>query len=103
MSSSKILYPADPIVETILNRIRLRANRGMAQYGESLQDAKKTPTQWLLDASEEMTDAALYLEKVRLEVEDLQYWLKFTLAALHISSPLAHAALLERIPDELLR
>lgn len=100
---SRIQYPPDPIVETVLNRIKARADRGIQSYGQSLAEAVKTPTEWLKDASEEMTDAALYLEKVRQEVQELQFWLTTTLTALHIASPQAHNELSTRIPDELLR
>lgn len=68
----KIEYPADPIVEDLLNRIKSRSDAGMKTYGQPMTRTDLPPNFWKTAAVEEIIDFLLYflrLQRTRKEAE----------------------------------
>jgi hypothetical protein len=65
----QIEYPHDPIVENVLNRVKVRADTGLDKYGVSMLRPDLSTVEWLRHAQEEALDLAVYLERV---IYDLQ-------------------------------
>lgn len=59
----------DPIVCSVLERIKSRADEGMRKYGVSMARGDVDTIQWLRHAQEEALDLAVYLERV---IDDLE-------------------------------
>jgi hypothetical protein len=55
----------DPLVASIIKRANDRANNGMVTYGDTMKDATKRTTHWIVDIQEELWDAIVYLEKLK--------------------------------------
>lgn len=67
-----ISYPADPIVEELLNLIKRRSDEGMKKFGQPLTRTDLPADHWRKNAIEELIDLLLYLQrsmKTRTEVE----------------------------------
>ena len=65
----------DKLVQKVMNKMALRANQGMIKFGNTMEDAKKTKKEWLIEAQQEALDMAVYLEKCiqdEIENEELQ-------------------------------
>lgn len=54
----------DPIVDSVLNRIRSRSEAGMKKYGVTMARTDVSTLQWLRHAQEEALDMAVYLERL---------------------------------------
>jgi len=63
--------PADPLVERVIARMRSRSDRGMVEYGISLED-DVSGRDWITETQEELGDAMIYLEKLRSEIDGLR-------------------------------
>lgn len=59
-----LYYPKDPIVQSVLNRIKDRADRGMHTYGVPMTRTDLSTIDWLRHLQEELLDAALYVERI---------------------------------------
>lgn len=61
----------DPLVQRVVDNILKRSEVGMKTYKVSMEDADKPVEDWITDAQEELTDAVIYLEKVKQKIRDL--------------------------------
>ena len=61
-------YKDDPIVLSVLNKMKERSNKGMETYGVPMTRPDISTIDWLRHAQEEALDLAIYLERV---IEDL--------------------------------
>ena len=66
MSKRPIIDTEDPLTHGLLQRFCKRANDGIDTFGTTMQDANKPFDVWIVDAQEELWDAMVYLEKVRM-------------------------------------
>ncbi|CDH46966.1 hypothetical protein [Candidatus Contendibacter odensensis] len=55
---------ADPIVETVRQKLKARSEVGIAKYGHTLARTDLSRLDWLRHAQEEAMDLALYLQKL---------------------------------------
>ena len=55
----------DPIVEEVKEIMDKRSQRGIKEYGMTLQDNPDGFYIWLKELQEELLDAALYIQKLR--------------------------------------
>jgi hypothetical protein len=58
----------DSIVESVINQIQERSNRGKNKYGTTLDRNDLSVADWVQHAQEEALDLALYLEKIKKEL-----------------------------------
>ena len=63
----------DKLVKKVMNKMALRANQGMIKFGNTMEDAKKTKKEWLIEAQQECLAMAVYLEKC-IEDESTVSW-----------------------------
>ena len=63
----------DKITERIINLIETRADKGFQTYGVTMDRDDLTPSEWMQHAIEEALDLAIYLMKLKSEIEDLKY------------------------------
>ena len=63
----------DKLVKKVMNKMALLANQGMIKFGNTMEDAKKTKKEWLIEAQQECLDMAVYLEKC-IEDESTVSW-----------------------------
>lgn len=59
----------DPIVLSVLERIKSRSDAGMKKYGVPMTRKDIDTLQWLRHAQEEALDLAVYLERVIKDLE----------------------------------
>ena len=57
--------PKDPIVESVINKMRSRSRDGIIKYGTTLYDSPDGFYKWIQHAQEEAMDFILYLEKIK--------------------------------------
>jgi len=57
------------IEENVITKIRERAEKGTAVYGDTMERVDFTRLQWLRHAQEEAMDLAVYLQKL-IEMEE---------------------------------
>jgi hypothetical protein len=62
------LAEPDPIVATVIKRMRDRSTEGMKKYGCTMDRDDLTVTQWIDHAIEELLDAAVYMEKLKKDI-----------------------------------
>ena len=43
--------------------------KGIAKYGQGVEDAELSPVEWIRHAQEEAADLMVYLEKIKIELE----------------------------------
>ena len=56
----------DPLVERVIKKMRKRSDKGMIDYGMSMEENNtKSIKEWIEDAQEELMDAVIYLEKLK--------------------------------------
>ena len=56
----------DKMIKKIMQRMSKRADDGIKKYGSTMLHSKKSFVAWIDDAQEELWDAIVYLEKVKL-------------------------------------
>jgi len=54
----------DKNVESVMEKMRQRSERGLSKYGVTTERTDLTPEQWLVHAQEEAMDLTIYLEKL---------------------------------------
>lgn len=54
----------DPIIKSVLVKIRKRSRSGMEKFGKTMAKNNKPLEEWILDTQEELFDAANYLERI---------------------------------------
>ena len=57
------------IEERVVDQIRSRRDKGRAKYGTTMERTDLTPPQWIQHAQEEALDLAVYLEKLKEDME----------------------------------
>lgn len=66
-SGSFIRTKEDPIVANVKFLYDLRSRKGQKQYGTTLHDSNEDFLAWINHLQEELMDATLYLEKIKME------------------------------------
>jgi hypothetical protein len=64
--------PRDPIVESVIAKYQKRSAEGMIKYGVTMMRDDLTSLQWLNHLQEELMDATLYLERLRVKLESIE-------------------------------
>jgi hypothetical protein len=59
----------DPIVESVVYDLRTRSDVGIKKYGVTLARDDLSLEQWVQHALEEAMDLALYLKRIKVELE----------------------------------
>ena len=59
----------DAITEAVVAQLRTRAEKGKSKYGTTMERDDLTLMQWLQHLQEELMDAAVYIEKLKGEIE----------------------------------
>ena len=59
----------DAITEAVVVQFRTRAEKGKEKYGTTMERDDLTLMQWLQHLQEELMDAAVYVEKLKGEIE----------------------------------
>ena len=59
----------DTIVESVIGQFRQRSEIGINKYGVTLDRDDLNLIQWLNHLQEELMDATLYIQKLKLELE----------------------------------
>ena len=60
----------DPIVQSVIDHLQRRSEAGLIKYGVTLDRDDLNFSQWLVHLQQELMDAALYVEKLKKELED---------------------------------
>jgi len=55
----------DKIVESVIDKYKIRSEKGIKKYGTTLQNNLLTFDEWLNHLQEELMDATLYIEKIK--------------------------------------
>lgn len=55
----------DSIVQTIIEKFKMRSELGKKKYGQTLDRNDLSVVEWITHAQEEHMDAILYLEKLK--------------------------------------
>jgi len=59
----------DAITEAVVAQLRTRAEKGKEKYGTTMERDDLTLMEWLQHLQEELMDAAVYVEKLKGEME----------------------------------
>lgn len=59
----------DPNVEAVRQKLKQRAEVGLAKYGTDTTRQDLTPIEWLQHAQEEAMDLAVYLQRIITDLE----------------------------------
>ena len=59
---------SDRVVESVIDQLRTRAEKGKEKYGTTMERDDLTLIQWLQHLQEELMDAAVYVEKLKGEI-----------------------------------
>ena len=61
----KVPKVVDPIVEEVKNIMDQRSQKGIQEYGTTLEDNPDGFYRWVNELQQELLDAALYLQKIK--------------------------------------
>ena len=59
----------DAITEAVVAQLRTRAEKGKEKYGTTMERDDLTLMEWMQHLQEELMDAAVYVEKLKGEIE----------------------------------
>ena len=59
----------DAITEAVVAQLRTRAEKGKEKYGTTMERDDLTLMEWLQHLQEELMDAAVYVEKLKGDIE----------------------------------
>lgn len=62
----------DPVVETVMSKFFHRHLQGMRNYGKPMSRTDIDKTGWMNHLQEELMDAILYIERLKMEESDLR-------------------------------
>lgn len=62
----------DPVVKTVTDKYLERSEVGFKKYGTNLTRNDLNLDQWLVHLQEELMDATLYIERIRIELKNLE-------------------------------
>jgi hypothetical protein len=60
----------DTITQAVLDQFRARAEEGKAKYGVTMDRGDLTTQQWLQHLQEELMDAVVYIEKLKMVIAE---------------------------------
>jgi len=60
----------DPNVQAVVLRLTGRAAKGLEKYGTDTTRDDLTPGEWLQHLQDELLDAAIYVERLKQEVDE---------------------------------
>ena len=60
---------SDRVVESVIDQLRTRAEKGKQKYGTTMERDDLTFAEWIQHLQEELMDAAVYVEKLKGEIE----------------------------------
>jgi len=63
-------YVDDSIVEAVMHKMATRSNEGMKKYGVSMEREDITTVGWIDNAIEEALDMAVYLERLKRDLNN---------------------------------
>ena len=63
----------DPVVATVIQRMSDRSAEGMEKYGCTMMRDDVTTVGWIDHTIEELLDAAVYLERLKLNLTSLRF------------------------------
>jgi len=63
-------YVDDSIVEAVMHKMAIRSNEGMKKYGVSMERKDITTVGWIDNAIEEALDMAIYLERLKRDLNN---------------------------------
>jgi hypothetical protein len=63
-------YVDDPIVEAVMHKMATRSGEGMKKYGVSMEREDITTVGWIDNAIEEALDMAVYLERLKRDLNN---------------------------------
>ena len=69
----KITEEPDPIVATVMKRMSDRSEEGMKKYGCTMMRDDVTTVGWIDHAIEELLNAAVYLERLKLNLTSFRF------------------------------
>ena len=64
-TASIFVCVSDRVVESVIDQLRTRAEKGKEKYGTTMERDDLSPLQWLQHLQEELMDAAVYIEKIK--------------------------------------
>lgn len=97
--TAKTEFTDDPCVDSVIESIIARSAQGMQTYGKSIRDNSELDISgWLNHAQEEMTDAAVYLEKIKEELTLYEYHIGLLLSYIKLRDPEAYDRLITTFP-----
>jgi hypothetical protein len=62
----------DPIVSAVIRKMYQRSQAGIKKYGTTMERDDLSYAEWLTHLQEEMLDAAIYCERLKIEHEKLK-------------------------------
>jgi len=62
----------DPIVSAVIRKMYQRSQVGIKKYGTTMERDDLSFTDWVTHLQEEMLDAAIYCERLKIEHEKLK-------------------------------
>lgn len=62
----------DPIVQGVINKMINRSEDGIEKYKNTMETAQKPLVGWIEDVQEELLDAVIYLEKLKIDSINLK-------------------------------
>ena len=60
----------DPVVASVIKRMSDRSKEGIIKYGCTMMRDDLKTTEWIDHAIEELLDAAVYLERLKVDLND---------------------------------
>ena len=69
LASARERKEEDPIVRAVTNRFHARSAEGIVSYGCTMADNPAPTLEWINHAQEELMDAILYLERLKVDFE----------------------------------
>jgi hypothetical protein len=63
---------SDPIVSAVIRKMYQRSQVGIKKYGTTMEREDLSYAEWLTHLQEEMLDAAIYCERLKIEHEKLK-------------------------------
>ena len=64
----------DSNVEKVIGQLREREARGLQKYGTNTDRPDLSTLEWLQHLQEELMDASVYIEKLKNEMKETQYY-----------------------------
>ena len=66
-TASIFVCVSDRVVESVIDQLRTRAEKGKEKYGTTMERDDLTFAEWIQHLQEELMDAVVYIEKIKGE------------------------------------